>query len=67
MEKIDLKSVKIALVRDEMLEVSGGSACGSATGAMCAATIILIYAGPFACLAGATGIGCAIGIYSGCN
>ena len=26
-------------------------------------TIILCYTGPFACLAAATGIGCAIGIY----
>lgn len=27
MEKIDLKSVKIALERDEMLEIAGGSNC----------------------------------------
>ncbi|WP_369752762.1 hypothetical protein AB3G34_13725 [Flavobacterium sp. WC2409] len=35
MEKIDLKSVKIALERDEMLEIAGGSGfwngCGGAT------------------------------------
>lgn len=67
MGKINLQSVKIALERDEMMEIAGGSACGTVTGAMCAATIILCYTGPFACLAGATGIGCAIGIYSGCN
>ena len=33
------------------------------TGVFCASTIILCYTGPFACLAAATGIGCALGIY----
>lgn len=67
MKKIDLKSVKIALDRDEMEEIVGGcGSCGTVTGGFCTATIFLCYAGPLACLAAATGIGCAIGLYAGC-
>lgn len=71
MEKLKTKKMSLAnlegrLTKDEMEEVMAGS-CGTATGALCAATIILCYTGPFACLAGATGIGCALGIYANCN
>lgn len=49
---------------NQMENLEGGNSSETTTGALCAATIILCYAGPFACLAAATGIGCAIGIYA---
>ena len=44
MEKIDLKSVKIALRRDEMEEVIGGSATGGGTNRICLINGMLTFA-----------------------
>jgi hypothetical protein len=40
----------------------GGGSCGTTTGFFCAATAILLFAGPLAPLVGATAPGCAIGL-----
>jgi hypothetical protein len=67
LKKMSLANIENRLTPEEMENVMAGSGCGTVTGGFCAATIILAYCGPFACLAAATGIGCALGIYSGCN
>jgi hypothetical protein len=50
-----------------MENVEGGNSCGTTTGALCGATAMLLFSAVFAPLAGATGIGCAIGVYMGCH
>ena len=52
---------KLELNQMENLEGGGKDHCSAVAGGLCAATIILLYTGPFACLAAATGIGCALG------
>ncbi len=58
-----MKKIKL----NQMENAIGASSCGTATGALCAATALLAFSGLFAPLASATGIGCALGIYSGCH
>jgi hypothetical protein len=52
---------------NQMENLDGGTPCGSVTGGFCAATALLAFSGVFACLAAATGIGCALGVYQGCH
>lgn len=54
---------KLELNNMEILE--GGNPCQTATGFLCTASIFLLF-GPYAPLAAATGIGCALGAYAGC-
>ena len=56
---------KLELNQMENLEGGLVDPCSRVTGGMCAATIILA-ASPFAPIAAATGIGCAIGLF-GCK
>jgi hypothetical protein len=56
MKKLELK---------QMESLNGLNSCETATGFLCAATVILAF-GPFAPLAAATGIGCGLGAYAGC-
>jgi hypothetical protein len=53
---------------NQMENLEGGrTSCEIASEGMCYATIgLLAFGGPFAPLAAATGIGCALGAYSGC-
>jgi hypothetical protein len=48
---------------EQMQKFNGGSA-EFATGMMCAATFLLAFSVIFAPLAGATGTGCAVGLYA---
>lgn len=61
MKKLEVKQM-------ENLEGSGSrKGCQNATSALCYATIgLLAFGGPFAPLAAATGIGCALGGYADC-
>lgn len=54
------------LNKQQIEGIKGGNACGYTTGGMCFATIALLSSAFFAPLAAATGIGCAIGVASGC-
>ena len=68
-KKMSLTNIESKLTPAEMESIMAGSGssggnCSTVTGGLCAATIILCYTGPFACLAGATGIGCALGLYA---
>jgi len=47
-----------------MENIEGGIRIGAATGIMCAATVFLAFSLVFAPLAGATGTGCAVGLYA---
>lgn len=52
---------------NQMENLEGGKwDCNSVTSALCGATVGLLFTGPFASLAAATGVGCALGAYSGC-
>ena len=53
MKKIEYRKMQV---------IVAGDSCSTATGFMCAATTFLLFAGPLAPLAGATGTGCAIGL-----
>lgn len=46
--------------------INGGSACGTFTGAACAATVILLFSAVFAPVAASTAIYCGAGLV-GCN
>ena len=53
----------------EMETIEGGrekSHCGTVTGLMCSATLIISFT-PFFPIASATGIGCLVGISAGCT
>ena len=51
---------KMEFVKMQIIE-AGGS-CSTTTGFFCAATAILLFAGPLAPLVGATAPGCALGL-----
>jgi hypothetical protein len=59
---------KLELNQMENLEGFGShSACQTTSSSFCYATLALLaFGGPFAPLAAATGIGCALGAYAGC-
>ncbi len=60
---LNILKIMKKLQLNQMENLNGGKVnCSQASGAMCSATIILLYCGPFACLAAATGIGCALGL-----
>ena len=65
-KKMNLSAIEDALSVSEMQEIQAGSACNTATGAMCAATVIFAFS-PLFCLAPAYAIGCGLGIYAGCG
>jgi hypothetical protein len=56
MKKLELK---------QMENLKGSNNCTTATGFLCTASVFLLF-GPYAPLAAATGIGCALGAYAGC-
>jgi hypothetical protein len=64
MEKLSLRTLDV----QEMERIDGGTSagCSWATGAMCFATLGLLSSVFLAPIAAATGIGCALGIASGC-
>lgn len=64
MNKLSLRILDV----EEMEKIEGAQSagCGWATGGMCVATIALLTSAFFAPMAAATGIGCALGIASGC-
>jgi hypothetical protein len=69
LKKMSLANIENRLTPEEMENVMAGSFwnCNSVTGAFCMSTVYLAFSGPFASLAAATGIGCALGIYAGCT
>ncbi|MBP6755507.1 MAG: hypothetical protein KA210_05105 [Bacteroidia bacterium] len=76
MENSELKTKKMSLANiegklsvtemEQIMAGSGSSSCQIVSAGMCYATLLLLGTGPFACLAGATGVGCVIGAYAGC-
>ena len=46
---------------------AGDKACSSVTGFFCGATAILAFSTVFAPLAGATAVGCVLGVATGCT
>lgn len=67
-KKMSLVNIDGRLTQTEMENIMAGSFwnCNSVTGAFCASTGLLAFSGVLAPLAGATGVGCALGLYAGC-
>jgi len=51
---------------EKMESLNAGSACGTFTGAACAATVILLFSAVFAPVAASTAIYCGLGL-AGCE
>jgi hypothetical protein len=66
MEKLSLSTLSLEEMEKIQAGTGSSNSCNWATGSMCFATIALLSSAFFAPFAGATGVGCALGIYAGC-